>query len=242
MMNLSELLTSVKMKLGIYGLSLPIENLDQTLYDVIKLESLKTFSQYFPHRIHLEMPMEDLETIKDGYVHTIVRLPDVFGDRRILFVEDVTHGDVHRSTGGYLAPEIEGSMDVFGMMMMGHAVSHMNSAISPPVTFKFEAPNKLHLYNFKSHATKIIIVVCVEHFENLTSIPATSMESFRELVILDIKSFLYGIVKHYTDIQTAHGTINLKIDDWADAESKRAEIIEKWKSVHHLEGRQFIIV
>ena len=34
---------------------------------------------------------------------------------------------------------------------------------------------------------------------------------------------------------TAIGTINLKIDDWANAESERKELIDNWDNTYHLD-------
>ena len=41
-MNPSQLLTSIKMDLGIYGLRLPFDNPDEAMMEVIKLKTLKT--------------------------------------------------------------------------------------------------------------------------------------------------------------------------------------------------------
>ena len=44
-------------------------------------------------------------------------------------------------------------------------------------------------------------------------------------------------MKHYNELQTAHGTVNLKIDDWANAESERESLLEKWDDTYHLDGK-----
>jgi hypothetical protein len=89
---------------------------------------------------------------------------------------------------------------------------------------------------------EIDIEFAVEHTENLSSIPPTAFESFHELAELDIKIFLYNTLKHYNEIQTAYGTISLKIDDWANAEQDRKDLIEKWRDLYHLDGEVFYII
>lgn len=241
MMNLSELLTNIKMDLGIYGIALPIEDLDTTLYDVIKLKSLKTFSIFKPHKMTIELDIADLDYIKHDYYHSIFRLPDVFGDRRLISIGNVYYGDYNRSVGYATTPELVGTTDLYNTAMMSMAVGHLNSAIVAPFTFKFENPNIIHLYNFSTIATKLKVDLMMEHYDNLMSIPNSAFQTFYELVILDIKAFLYNMVKHYNEIQTVHGSVSLKIDDWQDAQSRREELVNQWKARAHLNGEQFII-
>lgn len=241
MMNLSEMLTSIKMDLGIYGLALPIDNLDERLYEIIKLKSLKTFSVYMPHNVQIELDIADLDFIEHDYAHTRFRLPDVFGDKRIISIRNVSYGDYNRSVGYATTPELIGTTDLYNTVMMSSAVAHLNSAITPPFTFKFEPPNIVHMYNFSTIASKLKVDVCMEHHDNLMTIPNAAFMTFYDLALLDIKIFLYNIVKHYDQIQTTHGSITLKIDDWESAADRRQEMVNGWKSVAHLNGEQFII-
>lgn len=241
MMNLSELLTSTKMRLGIYGISIPIENLDETLHNIIKLESIKTYSQFFPHTMTMEFRLDDMEIIHKSYQKTTVALPDIFAKRNIVSVRDVFPGKMTQGAG-MMNPELAPGDMFFESIMMGHAMANLTSAVSPPFTFEFEHPNIIHIYNFASYSRDLTVKVDLEHYENLSSIPPSQWESFRNLVLLDIQIFLYGILKHYTDLTTAHGTINLKIDDWADAVSRRETLIEQWTSTYHLEGQSIYFI
>ena len=47
-------------------------------------------------------------------------------------------------------------------------------------------------------------------------------------------------MKHYTELQSAYGTINLRIDDWSNAESERTELLNTWEDTYHLDGPQMI--
>ncbi len=241
MMNLSELLTSIKMKLGIYGISIPVENLDQTIHEVLKLETIKTYSQFFPQTITMEFKLDELEVIYQSYMKTTVLIPDIFGGRQIISVRDVFPGKMTQGAG-YMYPELAPGDQFYQSVMLGHAYAHLTSAVSPPYTFEFEHPNIIHMYNYASYARDLTIKVDLEHFSNLSSIPPSQFESFRQLAILDVKIFLYGILKHYTDLSTAHGNINLKIDDWADAQSQRDQLIQEWTSVYHIEGQSIYFI
>ena len=74
-----------------------------------------------------------------------------------------------------------------------------------------------------------------EHDKSLASIDETSRESFMELALLDVKSNLYPTLQMYTELNTAIGNINLKLDKWADADSARQELISKWDDTYHLD-------
>ena len=232
MMNLSELLTSIKMDLGIYGLALPIDDLDEKMYDVIKLRSVKTFSQFFPYVMKLDLDLNELKYSTNNYDKREYTLPDVFGDRKIMYIRNFDQ----RPNGitGYSAADM-GGYDLYESFMMGQATANLASAVAPATTFEFVAPNRFRLYNTYMFNSKITLEVATEHFSNLASIPNTSWESFYEIALIDVKQYLYGILKHYNEIQTAHGTINLRIDDWADAAGARRELVEKWRNSYHLD-------
>ncbi len=242
MMNSSDLLTSIKMDLGIYGLRLPFDNPDKAMMDVIELRTLKTFSTFFPHLIEISVDLtKDVEIIKSEYTESIYLLPDLFGDREILYIRKL----MPRSKllgNGYIAPFFDGTIDPYNAVMSTQAQANLASVAAPPITFKFEAPNKMYLYNFATAYGIVDIEFGVEHAKNLSTIPQTAWESFYELALIDVKRFLYNIMKHYTEIQTAYGNFNMKIDDWANAESDRRELIERFKDVYHLEHDQFVII
>lgn len=240
-MNLSELITSIKMKLGIYGIAVPVENIDQTIHDVLKLETIKTYSQFFPQTITMEFRLDEMEVLFQSYMKTSVLIPDLFGGRTIISVRDVFPGKMTQGAG-YMYPELAPGDEFFQSIMLGHAQAHLTSAVSPPFTFEFEHPNIIHMYNYASYARDLTIKVDLEHFSNLSSIPPSQFESFRQLAVLDVKALLYGMLKHYTDLSTALGTINLKIDDWADAQSQRDQLIQEWTASYHIEGQSIYFI
>lgn len=241
MMNLSELITSIKMDLGIYGLALPFENPDQTLYDVIKLKSIKTFSPYQPHVMQLTLDLTTMKCLKCQYNESIYEIPKIFGDRRLLYVRKVNARNKLLGNG-YVNPTYDDSIDNFNTLMMTQANANLVSVAAPPITFKYQKPNLLYLYNMATMYGEVDVEVALEHMANLASIDDMAFESFYDLASLDIKMFLYNTLKHYTEIQTAYGTISLKIDDWASAESDRKDLLNGWKDLYHLDTEQFFII
>ena len=104
----------------------------------------------------------------------------------------------------------------------------------PKMTFKYKHPRKLFLYNMYSSST-IVLELGFEHDKSLASIPETARESFIHLALLDVKSNLYPTMKMYSELNTAIGNINLKLDDWQNADSAREELINKWDDTYHLD-------
>ena len=74
-----------------------------------------------------------------------------------------------------------------------------------------------------------------QHDVSLASIPETCRTSFMELAMLDVKENLYPIFKNYNNLSTVYGNIDLKIENWENAESERKDLISRWDDVYHLD-------
>ena len=73
------------------------------------------------------------------------------------------------------------------------------------------------------------------HDKNLNSITTTMEESFHNLAVLDVKDALYQMMKHYNEIQTAYGNINMKIDDWQSAADQRKQLLDDWDNMYQMD-------
>lgn len=237
MKTLSDLLTSIKMDLGIYQLAIPVDNLDEQLYDVIKLRTIKTYSQFYPYKEKIDVTLGTLEReIDTTYARTIYDLPnDIVQGREIITIYDINQRPTGLGYGDPVMPTGQGG-SIIDSMMFANVNADILSAIAPKQTFEFIYPNKLILYNAFVNTGRIVMDIGTTHHENLMSIPPRGFETFEELALLDVKRFLYGKLKHYNDLQTAHGTINLRIDDWANAESERRELLKEWETTYHFAG------
>ena len=60
-LNLSTIVTKIKMRMGIYGISLPIENPDEYIRETIETFTLPTFSIYYPYYDHFHVSTDDLK-------------------------------------------------------------------------------------------------------------------------------------------------------------------------------------
>ena len=235
-MNMSDLITDLKMDTGLAFISLPLENFDERIKELIQKRTLKTFNQYFPQRVSERVDLSQLYCIDDNYAHSMYELPQIRG-RDVIGVEDVRL-DTKSSNGGLWDPVADFHIGTYADMMMAQASADLVSLITPPFTFHFEHPNVLHLYNIGTVGHRLILEVLLAHPGNLSTIADTMQESFYELALLDFKRFCYNALKYFNEINTANGTINLRIDEWSNAESDRKDLLRDWDTKFHLDRKQ----
>ena len=233
-MNMSSVLTRIKLSLGLMAISTPFENIDETISDIIKDITLPVFSLYNPCKDMITISTSEMQRVDKTEQYQIYLLPE-FANRNLLYVFDVRYDDSCLSGIGYYGggmPLMTGN--VINQTLLSNAGANLMSQMIPKLTFKYEKPRKLYLYNLYA-SSKIILELGFEHDKSLASIPETARESFMQLATLDVKANLYPTMKMYTEINTAIGNINLKLDDWANAESARDELINKWDDTFHLD-------
>ena len=243
MISMSRLITSIKMDLGVYGMSLPFDNPDEALRNVIKIKTLPTFSQFSPQYTSFMINTTELEAADNGtFQSKSFTVPDMFDGRDILFVRRIDI-DTSELADGYIDPIYIGNELNYEDLITAQASANLLSMAIPSVTFDFHPPNKIEIYNSGlSFDNRFKVTVALEHSENLTTIPKTSWTSFSKLATLDVKKFLYDNLKLYSNLQTAYGNIDLKIDDWSNAEQERNDLINQWEDTWHLDDEQFIII
>lgn len=236
-LNISKLITRIKMNIGIYGIALPIENLDQLITDIITDITLPVFSIYQPYEEQLYVNLKDLERVEKTSTYQSYLLPASLAEK-LLYIKDVKYDDRCISGIGYWGGDVPYLSGVLTeQSMISNAAKNLTNLTLPKLNFQYEPPRKLTLYhNYAS--LKVIIMMACKHDPSLQSIRPTAEESFFKLAVLDVKENLYQLVKHYNEIQTAYGTIQLKIDDWQNAESERKELINQWDDTYHLDLAQ----
>lgn len=233
-MNMSKLITRIKRNIGIYGIALPIEDIDKEIKDIIIDITLPVFSLYNPYEDHLYIDLQNLERIEKTSTYQSYLLPSALSEK-LLYIKDVRYDDRCISGLGYWGGDIPYLSGVLTeQTLISNAAKNLTNMALPKLNFQYEPPRKLTLYNNYA-SLKVIIDMCCKHDQSLQSIRPTAEESFFKLAVLDVKENLYQLVKHYTTIQTAYGTVELKIDDWADAANERKELINQWDDSYHLD-------
>lgn len=233
-MNLSNIITRIKLKLGIINLATPFPDMDNIIETIISDITVPVFSLYYPDKDTLHINLKNLELLEKDALYEKVLLPE-FGNRKLLYVFDVKYNNDNLSGVGYYGggvPLLEGN--VFRQIMLANAGATLMNGMIPKMSFHFEAPRTLYVYNAWS-SSDLQLDLGFEHNKSLASIPETVREEFLKLAILDVKENIYPTLKQYTEINTALGNINLKLDDWSDADNQRKDLLDKWDDVYHLE-------
>jgi hypothetical protein len=234
-MNLSDVMTRIKYKLGIMNIASPVRNLDGMIATIIKDITVPDFSIYNPDRYTTKLNLNDLEQIEKTNSYETYLLPD-FQSKKLLYVFNVYYDDSTLSGFGHYGgalPFIGSNM--INQILVSNAAASMYSVMMPKLTFEYTHPRKLKIFNQYSESN-IVVDMGFQHDISLASIPETCRTSFMELALLDVKENLYPIFKSYANLSTAYGNIDLKIDNWENAESERRDLIQKWDDTYHLDN------
>lgn len=246
MINPSRLVSSIKMDLGLAGIKLPYDNIDELIMEIVRVKTLPVFNELSPYLVPLKIDTDQLEIAERKTKSIVYWLPDVFGDREIMMVTDIESDcdEFHQSAYDVGLFAYSGYMNFYGFqdMMLAQANANMLSTISKGPTFNFIPPNKIEIFSDYSTGNRYRLEVGLAHAENLSTIPSTSYGSFIQLATLDVKKYMFDNLKHYDNLSTSYGQLSLRIDDWSGAEGERQQLLEKWSQTYHMDLNQFIVV
>lgn len=237
-MNLSSALTEIKLDLGLGVIHTVYEDIDNTIASIIQDITIPVFSKYHAFKQEVCFDLNDLEVLYKDTNRRCYRLPYTEkSPMKLIYVYDVSYDATTMNGIGYYGAGLPfmGGINTIQQMMMANANAQLASIAIPKMTFKFEPPNKLWLYELYT-SQKVWIKAGFEHLKNLSTLAESGEDrSFLELAELDVKVKLYPTMKHFTQINTAYGNIDLKIDDWADAKSERKELLDRWEDTYHFD-------
>lgn len=238
-MDINRMIRRIKRDIGLYGIALPIENLDQLILDIIEDTSIPVFSIYCPREEVVTLDINNMIHDRNygrGESCDLYILPDWLysGNRNILYVKRIEYADDIMSRNYY--PTGRGSIfNNLEDVMLANANKPIVDLSVAKITFRYEHPRKVYIYD-SLIASKLRLTLACEHDVSCQSIPPTAAESFFKLAELDIKAGLYNTVKHYDGIETSYGRIELKIDDWQNARQERDDMIKDWDESYLLDA------
>lgn len=241
MLNLSNVVSRIKFKLGIVNMALPFDNVDKMIVDILEEFTVPVFSLYCPDRkintVDVNQCFKKLET-RTSYTKYLI--PD-FKDPKLLYINDIYNNEDALTNLGYYAGSVPMAMtetSLLGQMMLGNISMNMINAAVPKLTFTFEQPRTLKIYN--AFWTNVFTIDwSFEHSKSLNTIPDDALNSFLKLALLDIKENLYPTLAQFQEQSTVYGTLRLPLDSWSNAEAERTELLNQWDDVYHLDGVPF---
>ena len=204
---------------------------EQVLAEVLKLVTVPMYSQFVPWNKSGEINIANMNKVPN--TRNVYFLPAYLTLTPVMYVIDVRLPYYNvRGTYGDIAPAYGINRSVQGVYT-SKAYMMLASQMRSEPTWEYLGDNKIKLFGWP--ITNIEIEVACEHESNLESIPPSCYDSFMELATLDTKVFLWNTLKHYNEIPTAFGTINLKLEDYQQAESDRNALLDKWRDLFHLD-------
>ena len=213
--------------------------------EVIKKDTLVTFSRYYPHR--LKMVVGDDTTNKwtdpkSGTIWYYIK-DEILLDNKLLGIMDIDwqdHTTANSSLGatsiggGYYYPNFACPIETFNSIMLLQANADMASLYNRGIFIDFEYPNRFCLRglgNTNYDLDRFVIILLIEH-QSLSTISPTKMETFEALAQADVAKFLYNNLRYYDGLETAYLNIDLKLDELNTEGDKREQILDQIKDAY----------
>lgn len=239
-MNMSRVVSSLKMSLGLYSITLPFKDeltnkpipVEKIIHDVLTTITIPVYSEFVPWVREYEESIDKLKVIDKE--KGIYLLPPFLTITPIKFVLSVVTANVNTGYGYGNAFPVYGSIPQVAQGVINtQAFSMLNGEMREEPTFQYMGENKIRLYKYPR--ANLIFRVAAEHDPNGETIEDSCYDSFMELATYDMKIFLYNNLRMYDKIPTAFGEINLKLEDYQSAESDRKAMLDEWRDRFHLD-------
>lgn len=217
------LLDKIERHLGVKPLNLP-DDLSKSVWakDVIAVDSLDTFSRYFPNSMRITLDVSQMKMNKWFVIDEYI--PD---NIEILGVRDIDWTNFSATNFGTY-DIIGGTYSIDDIASLQMRADHM-SLFNYQFFVNFMPPNQVKISTNSGTLSdnaiyKVPIEIFIKHATNLMTIPPTMMETFEKLAEADVARFLYENLKYYEGLETVYANIDMKLSDLQDKASKREEI------------------
>lgn len=237
--NISDLLNKIERRLGLTMITphLPKEINKDAWADIIKTDTLVTFSRYYPQKVRF--PINDETTIKtkeNG--RTVYYIKDEWLQGvKLLGAMDIDWQDVsadNLSVGqiagyGYYIPNYGGLESTFESFLSTQMTADVASLYNNNIFVDFEYPNKIILSragNIDVSLNKFVVNLLVQH-HTLATISPTMMETFEALAQCDIAKAIFMHLRFVDQLETIYLVTDLKLGELEQEANRRQEIIDK---------------
>ena len=249
-MNISEVISDIKMVCGLNTIALPYKDSTENVIKEILKVSIRTFSRFKPYikegyseRKDLRSPSEEAKRQGIYYIPESLTTTHVhYADAYVASAEN-QNGEVTTNAFTVGSPFVGfGSyypQDILNATGTGAAINKYAGVTSSVPTSKWLGYNKIKLFNFPDNIYVQFIVKC-DHDLTGETIPESCVESFMELAILDVQRTLYNQLKNMNNVGGAFKEIQIKIDDWSGAEAARKELVDKWTNNFHFDDLELV--
>ena len=207
-----------------FGIS--VNKIDLTTEDMAQIISRITipeFSKYFPHDEYVELN-ESNKADQVGFYFLNTREPIITVNRLIGGLRQ-SSGELYDSTYGFRRTYSGLTMDITSAMNQADVAA----ITSIPITCRFHAPNMVELYPKNWYHRHSVLCHCM-HPVDLHTISWNMADQFYKLAKYDMMIQLRGIYLRFNQINSIYGSIEMNMEEWNEAESKRTELIESFRT------------
>jgi hypothetical protein len=235
--NMTNLVNKIEKTLGLMPLTphLPDKYNKDAWAEVIKDQSLTTFSRYFPWKVPFHV--DGNVPKRNGWY--IIDEEKYFGQTGILLgVQDIDWQDF--SSNNLSIAQISGYgayVDFYGMdysmedMMLCQMGADAMSLFNRGLYIDFREPNMFRIMGSASQPsiqmTNFTVSVLLKHHDDLQTISPTKMETFEQLARSDVARFLAKNLKYWDQFETVFASVDLKLSDLEEEAGKRDGIIDR---------------
>lgn len=217
---------------GIYSIKLPL-TLEELYDQVIKIDTIPTFSTYFPLIKQLPVDLNQIRVSNDresfsSDVSDIYEIPEIFpkeSGRFIIGIEKITWFNDLRYQALQSTYE---TIESYQALAVAQGAANLASTIEPPFVTDFIPPNRFRVSNGCYYKDRVVLHIEVSYSPELFDLPETKRGAFYKLALLDVKRFLFNNLKYWNTVNTAVANMNLMIEDWQSAEADREQLLEKY--------------
>lgn len=251
-MDINKLVRSVLLDIGPIIKMLPAEDTGGSpknyLMEILELKTLPSINRVYPHIVTTYLSRDSLTEISTDDHRRMrmfrMNLEELTGGAEIMSIRSLqpvrsTLGDCHGhvSTTGLNRFGRSSSSALYGAAigtMVRYADGLLAGSMHKPIQPRFHEPNIIEIDSTLNHIDLFKIELCVAQDINLITFPESGFDQIKQLFLLDVRSTIYNNYNHMDGIETAFGSINLKISDWSGAESERLSLFEKLLDQSHL--------
>ena len=232
--SMSEIITLCKQNMGLRDLPKPVTDAD--LRWRLEQSALKEISQIYPYMVQymigeserLCRPYTGIPTNHTNTYSHVFKIPrHMYQNHTIIGVQDV---NVARPQGYNDLYVPQGAVGDPASIITGMAhiqmVAAMSQTLTHSLTWDFRQPDILILYNGWAGGT-YEIELALDHDASLSTLPPAAFSQFVKLCELDLEEYLYAKLRRVQSLDLGIGSIELRIDDWADAGQRKREFIEE---------------
>ena len=246
MINISLIMDHVKGRLGVSHRQ--IEFSDEALVKCLIDNTLKTLSIYHPFYCMLFMDSKNSEVMPNMNTYYVpTELGDDFELMSVEYIGPMNSPVINQSQSSNntntsfnsvghavypspytFLPSGGNFQSIITSLTTMKIAGTLSNAGLNSFTFDFIPPNMVRL-NSPLGTSNLFLIVRTTHKKDFTTLPFGLLDAVKELAFYDVAIDIYSIRKYFSNVKTLFAEINLDMETYQDALSKRETLIERFR-------------